>query len=379
MDKHQRYVKIWAWLYKLLHGYIVNKFNMSHEDFDALGPCIVIPNHVTAWDPLLVAMSFPKKQMYFVASEHLFRKGLVSSILNFLVAPISRKKASMGTDTVRNCLRHLKAGHSVCLFAEGEATWNGISGKVFPATGKLVKSSGATLVTYKLEGAYLSKPRWGKGVKRGRVKGHPVRVYPPEELRVMSPGEITDAINADIFENAWQRAKEEPVHYKGKSPAENIETALFLCPGCRKIGTIRGENSKVKCRNCNFEAFFTELGTFEPPQPFENLAQWDEWQFKELEAFKDEQETLFSDEDTVLTKIGQAHESERIAKGRLIQSAECISCGAVSFKLSEIEQMAIVQTHILLLLTVDGEYYEIHTNRPTCLRKYLAVWQRRAA
>lgn len=76
------------------------------------GPCIIIPNHVTAMDPLLVAMSFPKKQMYFVASEHLFRKGLISSLLNWLVEPIPRKKASSGVDTVMAVLSRLRAGHS---------------------------------------------------------------------------------------------------------------------------------------------------------------------------------------------------------------------------------------------------------------------------
>ena len=92
MDKYTRHVKTWRLLYRLLHGFIEHKFNLSHEDICPEGPCIVIPNHVSEWDPLLVAMSFPEKQMYFVASEHLFRKGPVSRLLCWLVAPIARKR-----------------------------------------------------------------------------------------------------------------------------------------------------------------------------------------------------------------------------------------------------------------------------------------------
>ena len=92
---------------------------MTHEDLEADGPVLLIPNHVTAWDPLLVAMSLRKKQVYYVASEHIFRLGAVSSFLNWIVAPIPRKKASSGADTVKNCLRQLRQGHGPVVMPDG--------------------------------------------------------------------------------------------------------------------------------------------------------------------------------------------------------------------------------------------------------------------
>ena len=164
MDPYTRHQKAWHILYPVLRPWICRKFNLTHEDLHVDGPVLLIPSHTCAWDPLLVAMSLPGKQVYFVASEHLFRMGLVSRLLEWVVAPIPRRKASSGADTAKACLRHLKAGHSICLFAEGEQCWEGHSGTVFPATGKLAKSSGATLVTFRMEGGYLSLPRWGRGV-----------------------------------------------------------------------------------------------------------------------------------------------------------------------------------------------------------------------
>ena len=150
MDDYQRHQRIWRLLYALTHRWICRKFNLTHEDLRVEGPVILIPNHVNAWDPLLVAMSLRDKQVYYVASEHIFRWGLVARLLERLVAPIARRKASLGTDTVKACLRHLRAGHSICIFAEGEQCWDGLSQKIFPATGKLAKSSGASLVTYRI-------------------------------------------------------------------------------------------------------------------------------------------------------------------------------------------------------------------------------------
>ena len=148
MDTYQRHRITWRVLYALVSPWLCPMFNLSHEDLHLDGPCVIVPNHTNAWDPLFVAMSLRDKQVYFVASEHLFRQGLISWILGKLVAPISRSKASSGTDTVKACLRHLKSGHSVCLFAEGEQCWDGRTTPIFPATGKLIKVSGASLVSF---------------------------------------------------------------------------------------------------------------------------------------------------------------------------------------------------------------------------------------
>ena len=69
MDVYERHQRIWRLLYALTHRWICRKFNLSHEDLHVDGPVLLIPNHVNAWDPLLVAMSLKEKQVYYVASE----------------------------------------------------------------------------------------------------------------------------------------------------------------------------------------------------------------------------------------------------------------------------------------------------------------------
>ena len=231
-----RHQKLYRLLTGVLDGYICRKFNYTYEDFDPgaiEGPLIIIPNHACAWDPLLIGAAMKKRQMYFVASEHLLRKKIAGPLISYLAGPIPRKKASTGTGTVMSCLRHLKAGHSICLFAEGEQSWNGISRPVFPATGKMVRQSGATLITYRLEGAFLSLPRWARGVRRGRVYGHPVGIYPPEELKKMKPEEINALIDRDIcFDiREWQAQQPGgPVHFRlrgnKRGLAEKLEKAV---------------------------------------------------------------------------------------------------------------------------------------------------------
>lgn len=352
---------------------------MTHEDLQIDGPALIVPNHGCAWDPLLVAMSLRDQHAYFVASEHLFRLGPVSRIIESLVAPIPRRKASTGTDTVKACLRHLRAGHSVCLFAEGEQCWDGRNIPIFPATGKLARSSGATLVTYRLEGNYLSIPRWGKGIRRGKVRGYPVGIYPPEVLRTMSAAEIEALINRDIHENAWDRQRENPVAFLGRNRAKGMERALYLCPRCRKIDSLQTERNRVFC-SCGLDLTYTETGFFEPPQPFETIADWEDWQKKELAQRSflpaGADGLLFSDPDVSLSLVKSGHEETPLGQGSLCQYEDRLICAGHSFPLREISNMADVLAS-RLLLTVQGDYYEIRAKKAANLRKYLEIWRNR--
>ena len=378
MDEYTRHQRTWRMLYALNHRWICRKFNLTHEDVHVDGPVLLIPNHQSAWDPLLVAMSLPDKQVYYVASEHLFRQGAVSKLISFLVAPIPRRKASSGTDTVKACLRHLRAGHSICLFAEGEQCWAGRNTPIFPATGKLAKTSGATLVTFRLEGAYLSLPRWGTGVRRGRVHGHPVGIYPPDVLKSMSPQEINELINRDIREDVWERQRLNPVSYRGKDRAIGMEQAVYLCPRCCRIGTLQTRGDHIFC-SCGLDLEYTETGFFRPEQPFATLAEWDDWQREKLRSRSfphaaDPERPLFSDEGVTLVRVTAGHGEEELACGELRQYETRLECADYRFPLLKIGNMAAVLTS-RMLFSVEDEYYEIRFQKGANLRKYLEIWE----
>lgn len=378
MDAWPRHQRIFHLLQTTLTRPICRKFNMTHEDLHVDGPMLLVPNHASAWDPLLVAASLHDKQVYYVASEHLFRLGPVSRLIDALVAPIPRRKASTGMDTVKACLRHLKAGHSVCLFAEGEQCWAGQNNPIFPATGKLAKSSGATLVTYRLEGSYLSLPRWGKGIRRGRVHGHPVGVYPPDVLRGMSAEAVNDLITRDIREDAWERQRRDPVAYRGKNRAEGMERALYLCPRCRRIGTLHTKGNRIFC-SCGLDLEYLETGFYRPEQPFSEIAEWDAWQKDALLRRDFTREgadgLLFSDGGVSLCRLEAGHREELLGTGVLQQYEDRLECAGYRFPLKDISAMADVLAD-RLLLSARGEYYEIRSANGVCLRKYLEIWRK---
>ena len=160
------------------------------------GPCLILSNHVTDFDPILVGLSFPE-HMYYVAGENVLRMGLLSKLVTRYASIIQRVKGTTDAEAALQILRTLKKGRNVCMFAEGNRTFTGETLPIAPATAKLVKMSRSTLVTYRLKGGYLSTPRWSAHRRKGRMTGGPVGVYSPEELKGMSETEVLDLLKRD--------------------------------------------------------------------------------------------------------------------------------------------------------------------------------------
>ncbi len=150
---------------------------------------------------------------------------------------------------------------------------------------------------------------------------------------------------------------------------------MYLCPGCKRVGTLQTRNDRIFC-TCGFTLRYLPTGFFSPAQPFETVADWERWQRKALRErdFVPEGEALFSDEELTLTEIAPDHGETLIARGALRQYADRLCCGAENFPLAEIRGMAPVQSD-LLLFSFRERYYQIRSEKGANLRKYLEIWK----
>lgn len=339
-------------------------------------PFILLSNHNTDLDPLLVGLSV-SAQLYFVASEHVFRKGLWSRLLEKIFAPIPRTKGAADAGAALEILRRVRKGQNVCIFAEGNRSYNGVTGPVLPATGKLVKNARATLVTYRFEGGYMVSPRWGKSLRKGPMSGHITGVYSPEELQGMSPGQINALIARDIHEDAAARQAEEQLSYTGRDLAEYLEVALYACPRCERIGTLKSRGDVFAC-DCGLSVTYTEKGTFAGSDaPFQNVRDWDEWQSGFMARFAESvsEGPAFFDEGAILSEIDQGHRAAIVERGRLALSREAMTVEGRVFPISDISGMALIGKAKLVFTTNGGRHFEIKLPPAKCGRKYFALYQ----
>ena len=104
----------------------------------AEGPYIVVANHNTDYDSILLGSAFPK-HMYFVASEHIFRKEWLRRLLVFFLDPIPKRKGGVDTSTAMQMMRRLRKGANIALFAEGNKSFHGVTCPIHPATGSMYR------------------------------------------------------------------------------------------------------------------------------------------------------------------------------------------------------------------------------------------------
>ena len=382
---HRRHQRIWnffwyctAPVFKRIYSY---KCKLAPQ---INGPYLVIANHTTELDCVLVGMSF-KKQMYYVASEHVYRKGWISKLLLWAFEPIAKMKGTSDTLTVMKIIRKLRNGYNVCLFAEGNRSFDGRNYPVFEATGKLAKVCGASLVTYRLEGGYLTNPRWGFGVRRGKAYGQGVNVYSPEQLAQMSVEEVIKVVITDINEDAYERQAIKPVAYKGKNRALGIECAYCVCPRCRSLGTITSKGNKVMCTSCGNESEFDVYGNFAPSFGVANPKEWEDLQeeyFKNLAASDlDPAEPFFTDSDVTLKTLDSDHNEKDLGSGKMALYKDRFEFTpqdgqVISLALKDIPEMSVYSRNGFVFSDTSGTHYEIkpiQKKSPLNVRKYISL------
>ena len=386
----RRHQRIWTFLWHVAPPFFKHMYSYSYDKAPEIdGSYLVLSNHVCELDPILVGFSFPR-QMYFVASEHVYRKGFVSKLLFWAFEPIAKIKGSSDTLTVMKSIRKLRSGYNVCIFAEGNRSFDGRNSPISDATGKLVKTSGANLVTYKLEGGYLTNPRWGFGIRKGACHGGVVQVYTKEQLKEMSVDEVNAIIRRDLREDAYERQKMLPVAFKGKNRALGMECAYCVCPKCRSTGTISTKENSVFCTKCGNSTEFDEYGYFNDSFGVKNTEEWEDWQnecFKTFVSdFKDNSEPIFSDDGISMRTVDSNHNEENLGEGRMSIYLDRFEFSGLengsyvvkkSLAINDIPDMSVYARNGFVFTDSDGVHYEITPNEkksPLNVRKYISIW-----
>ncbi len=376
MKNFRRHIWIYRFFRQPVKLFLKLRFGYTWAKENALpSPCIILSNHNTNYDPLMVGASY-REHMYFVAGEHVLRAGFASKLLQAFFAPISRVKGTTDARTVMEVLKSIHAGRNVCIFAEGDRSFNGLTRDILPSTGKLVRASGAALVTYRIEGGYFASPRWSKTIRRGKMRGYEVARYSPEELKSMTNEEVSAIIARDLSEDAYARQNVEHVRFVGKRLAEGIEAGLYLCPSCERVGTITSKDDQFAC-DCGLHGRYTEYGILEGDSlPFSTITDWDLWQTEAFFA----RALAASNDDLLFEDAGQKFfrlrpKEEPLAQGTLRMYGDRFVIGEKSVDLKEIANLAIHGRMTIVFSTHDGQYFELKSSIDRSAPKYEVAWR----
>ena len=124
--------------------------------FPPTGRCLLVSNHQSHLDPVLVGLACPR-QLKYLARHDLFFWPFSWWIRALGAVPIDRKRGAVGG--MKTTLKLLKQNEAVLVFPEGSRTYDGQLQPLRPGFCLLARRSGATIVPVAIQGAYAAMPR----------------------------------------------------------------------------------------------------------------------------------------------------------------------------------------------------------------------------
>lgn len=236
---------------------------------------LILMNHQTAFDQFFVSMAF-YKPIYYVASEDLFSKGWVSSLIRFLVNPIPIKKQATDLKAVMTCMKVAKEGGTIAMAPEGNRTFSGKTEYMNPALARLAAKLKLPIAIFRIEGGYGVHPRWADDVRKGKMRGYVSRIIEPEEYAQMTPEELYTLLTQELYVN---EAVADACFYH-KNSAEYIERAMYVCPHCG-LSEFYSEKDITECKKCGCKIQYLptkELKGVDREFPFRFINDWYEYQ-----------------------------------------------------------------------------------------------------
>ena len=247
-----------AWLYGFLTKVVVgilNKLTKTSFTYNARpseeeGPIVMIANHASRVDYQFTAPAcYPKRLNYVVGYNEFFC--FPNKLLLRLMQVIPKKNFTPDTHTIRQILRVVKNGGSICIMPEGMSSITGMAQPVMPGSGKLIKKLGVPVYYSKIAGGYMTYTKHCLDERRGRIEVTVDRMFTSEQLAELSPGQIEDTMNRLLAHDDYIWNKEKQVRFNGKGQmAKNLGDLLYLCPKCGAVYQMDCEGNTMRCRAC---------------------------------------------------------------------------------------------------------------------------------
>lgn len=228
--------------------------------------CMLIANHQSNVDPFLINTPLTRQVQYFVSDSNM-RSAIGKSIF-WLLGGIAKSKFMQDFQSMRKAVSVVKGGGIVGIFPEGLASWDGNSLEIIDATAKLVKFLRVSVYNAHICGSYFTLPRWGNGrVRGGRVDVTYRLLLTPQRIKQLTVPQICAEIQQAVCVRAQEWQRERHYAYRSRRRAEYAERFLFLCPHCRRVGTLASHGTSIACASCGPLAELDPYYALQPPPP----------------------------------------------------------------------------------------------------------------
>jgi len=227
------------------------------------GPFILIANHSTMIDFLLVMLPFYPRRLNAITAHKYFLNRPLSRLLP-IMGCIPKKQFDPDISSIKCIKSVLARGDSILLFPEGRCSIDGTFSGIHRSTGKLIKLLGVPVVTCYIDGAYTCAPHWRKGVRSGRVRVSYKGLFSAEEIKALSVDEINDGICGRLSGSDVPPPRKPLRTFRSRGLAEGLDRILYWCPRCGSELNLKAEGNLIFCTACGNTASMDKIAKLSP-------------------------------------------------------------------------------------------------------------------
>jgi hypothetical protein len=307
----------------------------------------------------------------------MFQNKFIGKLIKFLVAPIPKEKNNKSDiSAVRNCLKIAKENGSICIFPEGNRTFDGRLCNVEDSIVRLVKHLKKPLIICNIVGGYGTDPRWSNAKRKGKLEVEIKKIYPYNEIKDMD----NDALYNEIIENLTVDEFSLNAKFKSKKRAECLESILHICPVCKKEHTLYSKGNILFCSNCKNKVVYNEDLTFSCDNndfSFKYVHEWYDYQVELLKKQKFEEKQLIYKDTVAVYKPRLNKKREFLGEGVISFFEDMLQFdfnkSKMQFSLDEVDDITLIGNKIMDVY-INNVTYRIIGQHKTNLIKYMHMF-----
>lgn len=262
---------------KIYTKFVLNLKVEKNETKNAKRPYVLLANHEASIDfmSLLAAL---KGKIIFVVSNAYYQTNPIKWLLD-ACRIIPKQQFYTSVANMKRMKSAVENGFPLAFYPAGLMTGNGISTPIPDATGKSLKWFGCDVYAAVSKGSYLSKPKWSKVGRKGKVTLNIIKLFTAEEVKNLDEKVIQARIKEVLDYDSYENQKQDLVPYKNGNNIEGLENVLYKCPKCGKEFVMETTSiDTLTCKFCNNQAKANTYGLLEKVNPtdviYETPSDW---------------------------------------------------------------------------------------------------------
>lgn len=187
----------WRWLQLIARPFATLLFNLKvygRENVPSRGGVLIVSNHQSYLDPILLPM-YLDRPLNYIAKSELFKNRLSSWLLRSVFNAFPVRQGRSDVRAVKETIHRLQEGHLMNIYPEGSRTEDGEIAPLLPGVALIVERAKVTIVPAVIVGAFAAWPIHRKFPRRAPVY---IRFGPPMNLAGLTREEIMAAIDRTL-------------------------------------------------------------------------------------------------------------------------------------------------------------------------------------